>query len=291
MYAIMGATGHTGAATAESLLARGAAVRVLVRSAERAAGWAAKGAQVRELADAADPAALAAALEGADGAYLMNPPAYGGPDPVAGARAMAESMAVAVERSGLPHVVLLSSVGAQHAEGTGMIRTNHAIEQRLARLATPVTRLRPGYFMENWAHVLQPALAEGVLPSFLQPLDRAVPMNATADIGRIAADALLAGRAAPSLIEIVGPQDRTPLDAAAAVAAAAGRPVQAIAVPREGWLGAFAAAGMPETTASLFAEMYDGINSGHVAYQGTGDLRRGTTTLEAVIAGLLATAR
>jgi NADPH:quinone reductase-like Zn-dependent oxidoreductase len=46
MLVVLGATGHTGAVVAETLLARKQPVRVVVRSADKGAAWAAKGAEV-----------------------------------------------------------------------------------------------------------------------------------------------------------------------------------------------------------------------------------------------------
>ena len=42
--------------------------------------------------------------------------------------------------------------------------------------------------MENSSWDVAPAAQNGVFPSFLQPLDKPVPMVATADIGRVAAE-------------------------------------------------------------------------------------------------------
>src|SRR5580700_8165760 len=47
--------------------------------------------------------------------------------------------------------------------------------------------LRPAWFMENSSWDVAPARNNGVIPSFLQPLDKPVPMVATIDIGHMAA--------------------------------------------------------------------------------------------------------
>jgi uncharacterized protein YbjT (DUF2867 family) len=44
--------------------------------------------------------------------------------------------------------------------------------------------------MENAAWDLASARDTGVIPSFLQPLERRIPMVATADVGRVAAELL-----------------------------------------------------------------------------------------------------
>jgi len=46
MFVIMGATGNTGSAVAETLLRWKQPVRIVVRSADKAASWKAKGAEI-----------------------------------------------------------------------------------------------------------------------------------------------------------------------------------------------------------------------------------------------------
>jgi uncharacterized protein YbjT (DUF2867 family) len=64
------------------------------------------------------------------------------------------------------------------------------MERALRDLPMPVAFLRPSWFMENAAWDVAPAKNRGVIPSFLPPLDKAVPMVATADVGRVAAQLL-----------------------------------------------------------------------------------------------------
>ncbi|WP_341271930.1 NAD(P)H-binding protein [Achromobacter xylosoxidans] len=61
MYIIMGGTGHVGAATARALLALGAEVTIVTRSAARAAHWRARGADIVQ-ANVEDVASLRAAF-------------------------------------------------------------------------------------------------------------------------------------------------------------------------------------------------------------------------------------
>src|SRR4051794_40082027 len=73
MFVITGATGHSGSVAAEALLDAGKAVRVVVRDSAKAARLAARGAEVF-VADLGDPAALARAVRGAEGVFLLSPP-------------------------------------------------------------------------------------------------------------------------------------------------------------------------------------------------------------------------
>ncbi len=141
----------------------------------------------------------------------------------------------AIKRSGVRKVVLLSSVGSQHAAGTGNILTTHFLENIFGDLMIPVTFLRAASFMENWNGVASVAAEKGVLPSFFQPLDRKIPMVSAKDIGRAAAEALTEEWTGKRIIELHGAADYSPNDVAAAFANALKRDVQAVAVPESEW--------------------------------------------------------
>ena len=275
MYVVTGVSGHTGSAAADALLGRGERVRVVVRDASKGEAWKKRGAEVA-VADLADVGAMSRALSGADGAYLLVPPQYAAEDLIAAQKPVAEALAAAIRKSGLPHVVFLSSIGAQHATGTGPIRSLHSSEDVIGRAAPNVTILRAAYFFENAVPVLGEAKAHGVLPSFLTP-GRAVPMVATKDIGRAAAEALLDPPKGRRVIELSGPREFTPEDVAAAVGRLLGREVRVQGVPLEAVVPAMTAAGMTAGTAALMQEMYAGVNSGRVDFEGGAAIRkRGT---------------
>lgn len=287
MHAVAGVTGKTGAAVAQALLDAGVGVRVIVRRADAGEAWRARGAQVA-IADVADAAAMTAALRGTQGAYLLNPPRYDSADPYAVADAVGKALASAITASGVPRAVVLSSVGAHRAAGTGIIGTAHRVEQALAGVATPVALLRANYFFENWAGVVPVVKGEGVLPSFLQPLDREVAMVAVADIGQAAA-AVLTGPAwqGRRIVDLASFR-ASPVAVAAALAVVAGRPVNAVAVPREQWAGILRGAGLPQEIADAFVAMYDGINGGIVTAEAGSERRDGAVTLAQAARALLA---
>lgn len=284
MYVIAGVSGNTGSVVADALLAQGKKVRVLVRDATKGESWKARGAEVA-VASLDDEAALTKALEGASGAYFLSPPDMGASDFLEQKRAAAEAVARAVDASKVGHVVLLSSVGAQHERGTGVIRTVHFAEQRLARTNAKTTFVRAAYFLENWGSVLG-AAAQGKLPTFLPP-DLAIPMVATKDIGLVAAKALLEPPAGKSeIIELTGPRDYSSRDLAAVLARIYGKPVELDAAPVEAVTPAFTSFGISPNVAGLFQEMYDGIAKGLVAFDGAGRRVRGTVDAEAALRGL-----
>ncbi|MFZ6871880.1 NmrA family NAD(P)-binding protein [Undibacterium sp. Di27W] len=288
MYAITGAFGQTGRIVSQTLLDAGQAVRMIVRRDDaEAAAWRAKGAEV-VCADVHDLPALTAALRGAQAAYLLNPPNYMVDDMFAVARQVHGKLVAAANDAGLPHIVALSSVGAQHGQGTGNILTTHDFEQQLAGFKGIRTILRAANFMENWAWSMQPVAGQGILPSMFLPVDKALPMVSARDIGATAAALLMDNPASNRLIALHGPVDVSPADAATALAHLLGRSVEAIAVPREQWRDIFLGKGFPATSADAFCEMFDGFNSGHIIFDGELEIRRGSTSLEAALRAVLA---
>jgi uncharacterized protein YbjT (DUF2867 family) len=288
MYAIAGATGNTGRIVAETLLAQGAPVRAWVRTEAKGAELEAKGAELA-VVDVEDDASVRAGLEGARAAYLLLPPPDLSKDGFLESRArVAERLTAAAKDAGVEHVVLLSSVGAQHAEGTGVIRSLYDMEGRLTRAGIASSFVRAAYFVENWGSVLPAARADGVLPQMLGDASRKIPMVATRDIGATAAGALLEGPDAAGVIELEGPERYAPTDVAAAVGSLLGKPVQTVDVPFEAQVETLQSFGMSEDVASLFAEMNRGIADGHVDFAGAGRHVRGETALEDVLRALLA---
>ena len=285
MYAVAGVSGHTGAVVAEELLRRGKKVRVIVRNAEKGEPWKARGAEVA-VASIDDAEALGRALEGVEGAYLLSPPDLSSTDMIARGRELGDVFARAVRASGVKHVVFLSSVGAQHENGTGPIRSLHQIEQRLIPLGIDVTLLRPTYFMENWGSSLGAAAEQGVLPSFL-PAEFRFAQIATKDIGMAAADALEHPPQGIRILELAGPQEYTPNDIAGEAGKILGRSVTVNVGPLDAIVPAFTWFGVSQHVAGLYREMHEGLLNGTVAWDGKGERKRGATTPAEVLGAML----
>lgn len=286
MYMVTGATGNTGKVVAQTLLERGQRVRVVVRDAAKAEPLKSQGAEVA-VADLGHAQALTEALRGAQGAYLMLPP----PPPSAtgvleSRRHMADALAQAVRDSGVPRVVALSSMGAQHPEGTGIVRSLYYLEQVLGKLPASVTFLRAGYFLENWAGYVPPAAMQGHLPNFLVPIERRIPMVATRDIGTLAAQELLQP-SGQRVVELAGPEDYSPQDIGQAIHKLVGRPVHVAAYPLAAMTPGLMNFGFSAEVAGLMQELTEGIIRGHVALEDLAHQVRGTTTLEQFLTPLV----
>jgi len=284
MYAITGITGQVGSAVAHALLAQGHAVRAVVRSPEKADAWKARGCEIA-IADINDVAALTEAFRGVEGVFVLLPPIF---DPSPGfteGKAMLASLHGALDLARPPRIVCLSTIGAQ-ATQPNLLNVLGMMETCFAELASPVTFLRAGWFMENALWDVPAARDEGMLRSFLQPLDKPFPMVATRDVGALAAELLLQTWSGTRIVELEGPQRIAPNQLAAAFAKALGHPVKAEVVPRDTWIDLFTRQGMKNPTPR--AQMIDGFNEGWIRFASDdANVRKGSTALDAVMAELI----
>jgi len=286
MYAITGITGQVGGVVARQLLAQHKGVRAVVRDAAKGAQWAAQGCGLA-LADMNNAAALERAFHGAQGVFILLPPTF---DPTPGFPEARRC--IAAIREGLlaaqpKKVVCLSTVGAQ-ASQENLLNQLGLLEEALSDLPMPVAFLRAGWFIENALWDVAAARA-GAMPSYLQPLDKPVPMVATADVGRVAAELLLEDWSGKRVIELEGPKRITPLQLAAGFGKLLGREVEAQIVPRFTWADLFRSQGMGNPLPRM--QMLDGFNEGWIEFEGgrTGS-RKGEVELETVLRELIARA-
>jgi uncharacterized protein YbjT (DUF2867 family) len=264
MYAITGITGKVGGATAKALLAANLPVRAVLRDPAKAAHWAGLGCEIA-IAEMEDAKALTTAFTGATAAFILPPSEF---DPEPGfpeAKAVISAVSEAIDAARPGRVVCLSTIGAQ-AEQSNLLTQRTLMEQALASASVPVTFLRPAWFMENSLWDIAPAKETGVLSAYLQPLDKAFPMVATADIGLGAAALLQETWTGTRVVELEGPARVSQNDIAAMLTQLLGRPVQAHAVPRETWGAVFKSQGMRDPIPRI--QMLDGFNEGWISFEG-----------------------
>lgn len=185
-------------------------------------------------------------------------------------------------------VVCLSTIGAQASE-TNLLTQRTLMEQALCDLPMPVTFLRPGWFMENAEWDVTPARDKGMIPSFLQPLDKAFPMVATADVGRVAAQLLLQIWNDLRVVELEGPRRVSPLYIAGTFARILGHAVLTEGVARDTWEALFRSQGMKEPLPRM--RMLDGFNEGWITFEGKDvEIVKGEVELETVLRTLVSQA-
>ena len=268
MYVIAGATGNTGGAVAEALLAKGEKVRVIGRSSGKLEKFTKRGAEAA-IVDLADPDAadLTKAFSGAKAVYAMIPPDPTSSDALAYAGVVAKVFATALQTAAISHVVVLSSVGADKPSKTGPVVGLHRLEEAIGAVgALNALFIRAGYFMENLFPQVGIIRNFGVLGGPLRT-DLAVPMIATRDIGEYAAERMLKlNFKNKQARELLGHRDISYNDVARVIGKAIGNPqLGYVQMPDDQIKQALVQMGMSANFAALFLEMSGSLNSGYMA--------------------------
>lgn len=279
VFVVAGATGHVGSVVARELLAAGHEVRAIVRSADKAKALSSSGAALLS-GELGDAAFLTSALRGADGAFLLlPPPPQDSPDVRAFQDRVAHVEATAVAESGVRHVVLLSSWGAEQSAGTGPIVGLHVLEEALRKTKAKCTFVRAGSFTENLLSMLPAAQHQGILPNFFPP-DYKLATIATRDIAGVAVRSLLSPPAASEVVYVLGSHAYSAVDQAAYLSKKLGKEVKLLNVPVSAAAGALRQAGVGASLAGLFQEMYEGATRGLLGVEPGHRVEKGPTTLE-----------
>ncbi len=263
MYVITGATGHTGKRITEQLLAAGKPVKVISRKAENLAGLVAKGA-APALGDLSDPTFLSAAFQGATAVYLVVPPKWDVTDWRAYQRDIINAYVQALRSTGVRKAVVLSSQGAHLLEGAGPVSGLAELEQALKSVPGLSTlSLRAGFFMENFFANIGLIKQAGIFGYSLRP-DIALPVVHTRDIADVAARRLLDLNFEGHTHEFVGgAADLTMPQVAETLGKAIDLPeLTYVAFPKADAKAGMVQAGLPETIADGYNELFDALNKG-----------------------------
>jgi uncharacterized protein YbjT (DUF2867 family) len=287
MYAVIGATGHTGRVVAEALLAAGKEVRVLGRDAAKLQPLVHKGGHPI-VGSLDDPGMLAKAFDGVRAVYAMIPPDFVSDDPLDAQRRHSEAIVGALRDMRVPACVHLSSVGAQNRSDAGPVSGLGRHEERLEAIpGLAVLHLRPAFFMENIFSFV-PMMKQGFISTPMQP-DLPMPWIATADIGAVAAEELLELRfRGHSTRELLGQRDLTWNEATPIIGKAIGKPdlryVQSSYADAQAGL---VQAGLKPKLAAAYVEMYRAINERRMkSLETRSDHNTTPTSLEAFVKAL-----
>ncbi len=217
---VTGATGNTGRAIVDALVERGAPVRAMVRTeADRAKLRAGVEAVV---ADFDDTAAVPAALDGAERAYLVTPSSEQ-------AEQQQKRFADLAAKAGTRYLVLLSQLASDEHSPVRFLRYHAAVEQHVRDLGIGYTFLRPNLYFQGLLTFAGSISAEG---KFFAPIgDATVSAVDVRDIAAVAAVALTEPGHEGATYTLTGPEAITHSQIAAALTAALGRTVVFIDVP------------------------------------------------------------
>jgi len=222
----------------------------------RTMSLASAGAQPR-VGDVADHAFLADAFTGAGAIYTLLPHDPRSAHYHAEQDRQGVAIVAAVRAAGVPHVVCLSSVGADLPSGTGFIASLHAQQQRLRAFGdTNVLVLRAGAFFENFYEVVDVIRHQGVN----------IPMIATPDVAEVAARALAARDWRGFVVrELLGQRDLSYAEATRIVGERIGVPaLEYVQLSDAQMAGALIQMGVSESFAALHVECARALSDGTV---------------------------
>lgn len=288
--AITTPAGHVGSVVADQLVQSGHKVRLLVRHPERVQALVERGATVAK-GSLADKAFVRESTQKMDALFWLTPVDPRTPDYRREQNLLGENASAAVNANRIVRVVNLSSIGAHHESGTGVIAGLHDVEEHLNRTGAYITHVRAASFYENYFWQLD-AIREAGSAFFALPPELPLPQIATGDIGLFVADRLLdeSWRGRP-VVELLGPEDLTMAGAAAAIGRGLGRPVRHVEVSEAEERKALRALGLGESYTGGALEMHAGMRAGLVQqHDPRAEVSRGTTTLEDFARSVLAPA-
>ncbi|MFH7594813.1 NmrA family NAD(P)-binding protein [Streptomyces racemochromogenes] len=222
MITIIGATGATGSALLQRLIALQVPCRAVSRTPDRLRAAIGANTPVEIVgADAADPRTLRDAFEGSTQLFLS----------MANSPRQAEletNVIDAAAHRGVRHVVKLSAPAAEPDSPVAISRSHWRIEEHLAATGMTATLLRPYAFMQKLL-LNAPAIAEGVLIGAM----REAPCNYidVRDIADVAAETLLRPGLAGATYTLTGPQAFSNPELARLLGELTCRPVRAIDLP------------------------------------------------------------
>lgn len=254
MILVTGATGKVGSEVVKQLAARGAPVRALVRSPEKARAIAAPGVEIAR-GDLGDPGSLGAAMEGVEALFLLTPP---DPRQVEWQHNAIE----AAKRAGVRHVVKLSAIGASEHAPVQLGRWHWQTEEELKASGLGWTILQPGFFMQNFLGFAPTIQGQG---AFYSNVNGRVALVDARDIAAVAVAALTEDGHEGQTYVITGGEAISYPEAAEKLSAALGRGVNYVEIPDEAMRSALLQAGLPDWFADDLLALNAILNAGHAA--------------------------
>jgi uncharacterized protein YbjT (DUF2867 family) len=264
MYVITGASGNTGHRIAEILLKAGKEVVAVGRDEKKLENLKAQGAKIA-LGDLEDVDFLTQTFTGAKAVYTLIPPKWDlQEDWRIYQRKVSTALATATKNAEVKNVVVLSSNGAQLPSGAGPVSGLYEFEQQLkALVGLNILSLRAGYFMQNLYGVIGMIQGMGAFGYSLRA-DVKTPVVHTNDIADVAAKHLLAlDFQGFSHVFVAGQRDLTMPEVAQVLGKAIGKPdLQYLQFSEADAKAGMLQAGIPETIANGYIELFNSLNTG-----------------------------
>ncbi|MEV0335952.1 NmrA family NAD(P)-binding protein [Nocardia sp. NPDC050717] len=228
---VTGATGNTGRHVVRELHARGEKVRALTRDA--AAARTLLGADVELVTGThTEPATIGEAWHGVDRLHVTV---------TAGLAEVGPELIGRAVDAGVRRITVVWGGGVG------------PVEQAIAESGVEWTRLEPQEFMSNTLTWLAPILADGVVR---EPYDHPSALVHEADIGAVAAVALLEDGHHGQAYNLTGPAAITPHERIAMLAEAAGRPIEFARITHQQAVDRLRATGVSQADAEYVIGWY-----------------------------------
>ncbi|ADU70571.1 SDR family oxidoreductase [Pantoea sp. At-9b] len=254
MIAITGATGQLGRLVINALLKKVPASEVIaaVRSPEKAADLAALGVTLRT-ADYSQPETLKTAFAGVDKLLLISSSEVGQRE------AQHKAVIDAAKAAGVGFIAYTSLL---HADTTplGLGVEHRATEAQLKASGIPFALLRNGWYTENYAASIAPALAHH---AFIGSVGEGrIASAARADYAAAAAEVISRDDQAGKIYELAGDDSYSLAEFAAEIAKQSGEKVDYVNLPQADFAAALKGAGLPDGLAEMLADSDAGAAQG-----------------------------
>lgn len=254
MIAITGATGQLGRLVINALLTKVPASEVIatVRSPEKAADLAALGVTLRT-ADYSQPETLKSAFAGVDKLLLISSSEVGQRE------AQHKAVIDAAKAAGVGFIAYTSLL---HADTTplGLGVEHRATEAQLKASGIPFALLRNGWYTENYAASIPPALAHH---AFIGSVGEGrIASAARADYAAAAAEVISRDDQAGKIYELAGDDSYSLAEFAAEIAKQSGEKVDYVNLPPADFAAALKGAGLPDGLAEMLADSDAGAAQG-----------------------------
>ncbi|MEN4973257.1 SDR family oxidoreductase [Pantoea eucalypti] len=254
MIAITGATGQLGRFVIEALLKKVPAEEIVaaVRTPAKAADLAAQGITVRQ-ADYSQPEMLRAAFAGVDKLLLISGSEVGQRE------AQHKAVIEAAQAAGVGFIAYTSLLHADTSP-LGLGVEHRATEALLKASGIPFALLRNGWYTENYAASITPALAHH---AFIGAAGEGrIASAARQDYAEAAAEVMSREDQAGKVYELAGDDSYTLAQFAAEIAAQSGEKVDYVNLSQADFAAALKGAGLPEGLAEMLADSDAGAEKG-----------------------------
>ena len=251
MILVIGGRSKIGSALIGDLVARGEAVRALVRSGEGASSLP-DGVQA-VAGDLADVESLASAVSGVDRVFLLCGPTEN--------EVQFNRNAIDVAKhAGIGLLVRSSIIGSDPGSQATFVRDHGICDAYLEQSGVPHAIVRPNLFMQNVPESTVPSIdADGNF--YANAGDARITMVDTRDVAAVAATVLTDPGHGGRSYDVTGPEALSYHDVAAKLSGAMGRKITYIDAPDDAVGGALKGFGLPEWMAGALVDLYQDYRS------------------------------